>query len=317
MIEIFLVPILAHFALAIALFFCVNWIGKHAVEFGYTSMTLFEEPNESVALNFFLRAMSPAVFIIAVSAIVVALGLPAWRIGIHWVAIYYYALRAAVIFALNRHRLVSWPKFVLHAAVGTAFAIAAYRYLIVPNRSLLPNMEQAGNELWLAILAFLYAVANKVPVTGGPGARRRNNFVSIHFTQSKARFGDIIDEKVTDQRLKLIVYSVIIYEDYARPEAIRQLERWMFWKKGRTTGIMQVSAPRALSDIESVKFGVERLLASWSNQADEENLSTRAWNSIAEYNADSDYVSKVLDVMEILALRVEKEFRPAYNEIYE
>lgn len=96
----------AHMALAIALFFLVNWIGKHAVDFGYISTTLFEEPNESVALNFFIRALSPAVFIIIVSAIFVALDQPDLRLGIVMVALYYYIVRAVVIFIFNRQRLI-------------------------------------------------------------------------------------------------------------------------------------------------------------------------------------------------------------------
>ena len=218
-----IVTLISHFAFAIVLFFGVNWIGKHAVDFGYTSMTLFEEPNESVALNFFLRAMAPAVFIIAISAIAVAIGRPDWRIDTYWVTVYYYLLRGIVIFLLNRQRLISWPKFAFHAAIGIISAVIAYRYLILPNRSLLPNMEQAGNELWLAILAFLYAVSNKVPVTGGPGARRRNNFVSTHYSHARARYGNIIDAKASDEALKLIIYGVLIYEDYARPVAIREI----------------------------------------------------------------------------------------------
>jgi hypothetical protein len=307
----------SHFALAVVLFFGVNWIGKHAVEFGYTSMTLFEEPNESVALNFFLRAMSPAVFIIAVSATVVAIGHSEWRIGIQWVAIYYYVVRAFAIFLLNRQRLVSWPKFVLHAGVGISFAIIAYRYLIIPNHSLLPNMEQAGNELWLAILAFLYAVANKVPVTGGPGARRRNNFVALHYAQARTRFSHIIDAKVSDDRLRLIIYGVLIYEDYARPAAIRRLERWMFWKKNRTTGIMQVTANKSLSDAESITQGTDILAQSWAAHAGEKHLHEQAWRTIADYNADTDYIGRVLEVIEILAKRVETRFLPAYSQIWD
>src|SRR5688572_12635999 len=157
-----------HAVLAVALFFVVNWIGKHAVDFGYISTTLFEEPNESVALNFFIRALSPAVFIIALSAIFVALEQPGLRLGIVMVAPYYCIVRAGVIFLFNRHRLISWPRYIGHACVGIGAAVLAYRYLIVPNRSLIPNLETAGNELWLAILAFLYAVANKIPLSGGP-----------------------------------------------------------------------------------------------------------------------------------------------------
>ncbi len=242
-----------HAVLAVALFFVVNWIGKHAVDFGYISTTLFEEPNESVALNFFIRALSPAVFIIALSAIFVALEQPGLRLGIVMVAPYYCIVRAGVIFLFNRHRLISWPRYIGHACVGIGAAVLAYRYLIVPNRSLIPNLETAGNELWLAILGFLYAVANKIPLSGGRGARRRNSFVKTHYVMARREFGDLIDGKVTDDLLKLVAYSVLVYEDYCRPPAIRAVERLAWWKQDRTTGIMQVSAKGVLSDEESVE----------------------------------------------------------------
>jgi hypothetical protein len=151
-----------HLVLAVVLLFLVNWIGQNAIDFGYVSTSLFEEPNESVALNFFIRVLFPAVFITLVSSAAVAAGKPDLRLGIVNVVIYYYLLRATVVVFLNRHRVISWLRFFLHTAAGVVFAELAYEYLILPNRSLLPDLETAGNELWLALLAFLYVVANKV-----------------------------------------------------------------------------------------------------------------------------------------------------------
>ncbi len=200
--------------MAAILFLGVNWIGKHAIEFGYASTTLFEDVTENLALNFFLRAnVAGRLHHCGVGigrgnrSTRLAVGHSDWRLGIQWVVIYYYLIRAAAIVLLARQQLISWPRFALHAIAGIALAMLAYHNLILPNRSLLPNLEQVGNELWLAIFAFLYAVANKVPVEGGPGARRRNNFVRTHYEHARARFGDLIDKAATDERLKLIVYA--------------------------------------------------------------------------------------------------------------
>lgn len=306
----------AHFALAIGLFFLVNWIGKHAVDFGYGSTTLFEDPNESFALNFFIRALSPTVFIILVSSIVVALDRAELRLGIIYVVPYYYFLRAAAIFALNRHRLISWPKYFGHAILGMIFATAAYNYLILPNRSLLPDLETAGNELWLALLTFLYAVANKVTLSSDPGARRRNNYIKSHFESARAQYGGVIDANVPDDALKLVVYSVMIYEDYCRPPAVRMLERLAIWKKRRSTGIMQVTADEILDDDESVRRGIDLLLSSWERHSSKTDLYSRVFECISDYNRDIDYFRRVNEVMEILAKRVAPEFRPAYENIW-
>ncbi len=312
-IIIIAVTIASHLALAVVLFFGVNWIGEHAEEFGYASTTLFEDANENVALNFFLRAMSPAVFIIALAAFTVAVGRSEWRLGIYWIAIYYYLFRAGVIIALNRQRLISWPRFALHTVAGIGFAMIAYHYLILPNRSLLPDVEQMGNELWLAILAFLYAVANKVPLSGGPGAKRRNSFVAVHYQRARSLFGSIIEGRASDDRLKLIIYGVLVYEDYARPAMIRSVERLMFWKRNRTTGIMQVAADEPLSDAESVTRGTDLLVQYWAAHAGEQYVSDRVRKTIADYNADDEYIDRVGDVMEIIAKRADPSFRPAYE----
>ena len=310
-------PLAMHVALALVLFFLVNWIGKHAIDFGYVSTSLFEEPNESVALNFFIRALSPAVFIILVSSAAVAADRPELRLGIINVVPYYYVLRAIVVLLFNRHRLISWPGYIGHSVFGIAFATLAYNYLILPNRSLIPDLETAGNELWLALLAFLYSVANKITLSGGPGARRRNTFVNCHYVAARARFGEQIDSKVSDELLKLVAYSILVYEDYCRPPAIRTLERLAVWKERRTTGIMQVAADEALTDVESVNRGLDILLSSWEKYSSEEYVSSRVRLSISDYNKDDDYIERVQEVMEILAKRADPSFKAAYDSIYD
>ncbi|MER8982175.1 hypothetical protein [Mesorhizobium sp. M0870] len=306
--------IAAHVVLALVLFRLVNWIGEHATDFGYASTTLFEEPNESLALNFFIRALAPAVFMVALSAATVAAGHADLRVGIYWIAIYYYALRAIYILAMNMHRLVSWPRFVFHSGVGLAAAWLVYQSLILPNRSLLPNLDTAGNELWLAISAFLYAAANKVTVSGGPGNRRRNAFIQRSYDRAELLYGALINERISDDKLQLITYAILIYEDYCRPPSMRILERLCFWKPVRTTGVMQVASSTALTDEESVKLGAKKLSASWQSYA-EENFYMRTLSTISDYNKDSNYSNRVLEVMEILAKRAAPRFQPAYNAI--
>ncbi len=308
--------IAAHFILALALFQLVNWIGEHATDFGYASTTLFEEPNESLALNFFIRALAPAVFIVALSAAAVAAGHANLRIGIYWIAIYYYAIRAMYIFLMNMHRLVSWPRFVFHSGVGLAAAWLVYESLILPNRSLIPDLDTAGNELWLAIFAFLYAAANKVTVSGGPGNRRRNAFIQRSYDRAEILYGALINQRVSDDKLKLITYAILIYEDHCRPPSVRALERLCFWKQERTTGIMQVASPKALTDEQSVELGTKKLTDAWQLYA-EEAIYMRVISTINEYNKDSNYLSRVIEVMEIIAKRAAPRFRAAYTSIME
>src|SRR5260221_4914529 len=92
-------------------------------------------------------------------------------------------------------------------------------------------------------------------------------------------------------------------------------ERLWFWKRGRTTGIMQVASPGALTDVESVDRGAQKLLASWQAHTDKEAFP-RTFSTIADYNKDETNVGRVIEVMEILAKRAAPQFRPAFEAIF-
>lgn len=219
---------------------------------------------------------------------------------------------------LNRQGLISWPRYLGHAVIGIGAAVLAYQYLILPNRSLVPNLDTAGNEIWLAILAFLYAVANKVPLAGGPGTRRRNAFVRTQYRDARQAFGELIDKKITDDLLRLVAYSILVYEGYCRPPAVRRLERLLWWKPKRTTGVMQVAADRSLSDLERVQRGTSLLLGSWTAHAkDGGSRWDRLRSTIADYNKDDGYIDRVYEVMEILAKQVAApKFEQAFDNIW-
>jgi hypothetical protein len=311
--------LLFHVALAAALFFAINWIGNHAVEFGYASPTLFEDANESVAFNFVIRALAPAVFIVAVSAALVALGLEDARIGIWRTICVYYLMRGGAIFAVGRQELVSWPRFFVHSAAGIAVGWLAYTRLILPQQSLFPDLNTAGNELWLAILAFLYAVANKVQLPAELSVRRRNAFIRRRYLRARFRWGAIINQTPSDQLLRLLIHAVIIYEDYCRPPLIRAVERHWPWPRARTTGIMQVTSGKALSDDESARLGIGRLAEAWALVSADTTLngSEILWKVLAGYNKDETYILRVLDVMEVIAIRIDQTYRDAYESMYE
>ena len=140
--------------------------------------------------------------------------------------------------------------------------------------------------------------------------------MNSHYVAARARFGEQIDSKASDELLKLVAYSVLVYEDYCRPPAIRTLERLAVWKKRRTTGIMQVAADEVLSDVESVNRGLDILLASWGKYSSEEYVWSQVRLSISDYNKDEDYIQRVIEVMEILAKRADPSFKAAYDSIW-
>lgn len=303
-----------HLAASALLFFCVNWIGEHAVDFGYTSTTLFEEPNESAALNFLIKTLAPTVFIVLLSALLVTYKLDKYRILIYLVAYYYYVMRFCAIFILQKQDLISWKKFLLHSIVGILIAKIAYDNLILPKKSLIPDLNSAGNEIWLAITGFLYAVANKVPVNNGTSTRRKNAYILRNYNDIRDKFGAQIDNMAPAPELKLAIYAILIFENYARPRNIRRLEKLIFWRQ-KTTGIMQIRSNQNFSDQASVEAGVRAIVDFW-NFSEQDNEYTRCYEAIAFHNKDNDYILKVMSIMEILALRIDPQYKETWNTIF-
>jgi hypothetical protein len=77
---------------------------------------------------------------------------------------------------------------------------------------------------------------------------------------------------------------------------------------------MQVSGQVNLTDRESVEKGVAKMLGSWNLQ-NSVSVSRRLRNVIADFNRDSDYLSNVLDLMEIISKRVDSDFEPEFEGI--
>jgi hypothetical protein len=300
---------------ALLLFVLINWIGRHAVSFGYSSTTLFTDANESVALNFLFRTLPPAVLMILLSAIAVGSGNDDLRLQIYWIAPYYYALRATYYLLFNLHRLINWPRFIFHTAIGLLLAWAAFQYLILPKKSLLPDLETAGNELWLLLLIFVFSVGNNIVLPDSKGASRRNSFILRSYSNARRMYGSRIEEQMHRDELQLIAYAIIVYEGFCRPPTVRVIERFCFWKGAKTTGVMQVFSKRPLTDEESVALGIEKLNEAW-RQHWSANVYSRARSVIADYNRDQDYIHNIMEIMEIIAKRVDARFESAYKNIW-
>ncbi len=306
---------LLYFLLAGVLFLSINWIGRHAVDFGYSSSNLFETPTESVALNILVRVVAPTVFIVIFSAACVSFGEPQLRLGIYWTVIIYYVIRAMVIVAIDRVVLVNWWRYFAQAALGSILSYWAYVSLILPNKSLLPNLETIGNEVWLAIFAFLYAISNKVELSENAVERRKQNYITQSYRKIRNSFSDVIEESENEDELKLLVYGVAIYENYCRPPFIRMFERAIFWRETATTGLMQVSDRKSLSDFESVCAGVSILKHAWDTYKNEPDGRKRLRKVLSQYNNDADYIDNVDEVMYLLSERTDQRFQEIYEKL--
>jgi len=65
-------------------------------------------------------------------------------------------------------------------------------------------------------------------------------------------------------------------------------------------------------------MGTDVLLESWTSHGlNASDIHDRVRSTIADYNRDEDYISRVFEVMNILATRTVPKFKPAYDTIWQ
>jgi hypothetical protein len=309
-----------HLALALAFFWIINWIGRHAADMGYLQLSLLFRVDEAPAFNFLLRVASPAVFVTLCAIVLYAMGLDEITTNLWRVALYAYLIRIFFNLALGRGRLLNWTQQFLHIAFGTGLAYLAYKYLVVPRAPLFPDVNTIGNELWIAIALFLYAILNNVRTSNSGSIRRKNRYIGTRFKSLKEKYGPLIEGQFEQRYMELVSYAILIYESFNRPWILRKLEKVI--PGARAFGLMQVNASRKISDLESVTIGVAFLKAHLA-QASQELIADHparvhsiVYRVITLFNKDQRYAHEVFELMAIIALRVAEQYRQDYQQIF-
>jgi hypothetical protein len=312
---------LTQLALAIVLFFAVNWIGEHSRSFGYLQLMLVPKPDPAPAYNFLLKTLTPSVYIVLASTGIYALHLPRLLVNIWLVAFYYFVFRLAFNVVLNRAALMNWVTTLTQVILGTGAAYLVYYHLVLPRRPLFPDLVSIGNQLWVIIALFLYAVFNNVQVASARTVRRKNRYLTTRLSELRKLYGSLIDGQFPERYMELVAYSVLIYETFNRPPSARFIERLVFPWGSHTLGPMQVKTSTRISDIESVSLGVAQLRGAFERTNQE--LAGKGpsrykviHNAVAKYNRDESYVSDVLSVLHTLWAQVATDYRSDFENMY-
>jgi hypothetical protein len=267
--------VLFHCAVAVAIFFGLNWLGRKSDMFGYETLTMFTEREDAVAFNFLFRAVTPVVILVLVAASCYALGLDRFTANLHYALVYYIVIRVLFNIARGRALLLPWRRLVFQWATTMGLATLAYNHLLTKKEYLFPDIKTVGNEVWLAIGGYMYVLANKVFADDVGASRRGARYVKGRCRLFERRFGHILDAELPSIRWRALVLAVLIVEDFNRPKPVRVFERLLFpLGAASTLGIMQVKAERNISDVESVQLGVRRLLSCYR-----EAVSARNWRN--------------------------------------
>jgi len=303
------------------LFFGVNWVGEHSSTFGYLRLSLDVQDVPAPLFNFVLKSLAPTVYIIIVATTCYVLKRDSLVQGIWLVAVYYFVFRFLFNIAFGRAALLDWPSVLKQAAVGITSAYLAYVHVILPRRFLLPGVESIGNQLWVIVALFLYAVLNGVRTPNARSARRKKQYLRSRFDHLNSEYGDLINNQFPERYMELVAYAILIYETFNRPWLARLVERAVFPWWSHTLGPMQVNTKTRLSDRESVVIGIQQLRESFET-TNEELLGKRPSRytvirmAIAKYNRDEHYIGEVFQVLHILWAQVLTDYRTEFETMH-
>ncbi|PIQ20093.1 MAG: hypothetical protein COW65_17020 [Cytophagales bacterium CG18_big_fil_WC_8_21_14_2_50_42_9] len=290
--------------LGILLFFIINWIGKHSYSIGYISISIFVRAEEAPAFNYIIRVLTPIVYLILAATALYALNLDKYVVNFYFVNLYYIIFRLIFNLFTGRGLLLNWYRQVLYWASIMLFSYITYKKIIFSKTNILPDFTTIANELWIIILVFLFHLVNKIELPQEGTIRRKEKYLEEVYYKFKRIYGDIIESKFQNNRLKALAYSILIYENFNRPKLARYIENLKFRLTGKphTLGVMQFYTNKMISDYESVELGTDKILNTSNRHIKEYNEGKKDgyyndWqlisDIISDYNSGEKYQSGV------------------------
>jgi len=185
--------VIIHLALAIILFFVVNWIGEHSSSFGYLQLSILPRIDQAPAFNWMLRTMAPTVYIVLIATLCYVTRHETLVRGIWLVSVFYFPIRVLYNVALGRFLLLNWISIVGQTVLGISASYLAYVHLILPKTPLLPSAESVRDQLWIIIALFFYATFNNIRTSNASGLRRKNRYIESQFKELKQKYGSLVD----------------------------------------------------------------------------------------------------------------------------
>ena len=315
--------VLAHAGLAVILFLCMNWIGKHSLNAGYIQMSVFVKTDEAPAFNFLYRSFAPIVFITLVSALAYKLKLEWIVSNIYLVVIYHSVFRLGFNLLTGRARLLNWGMQLAYILISTGGAYYIYSNLIIDKAFFFPAGKDIGNALWLGVIGFIYHTCNSVRASDAKTRKRKEGYLNATYLKYKKLYGKIINDTSENEKQESLIYSVLIYENFNRPQVYRLVENLLFFfGLAKTLGVMQVTTEDFINDRESVVLGSKKIVSDFNAIKDHPEQRYGYWPVrrlvLKSYNPDDDYISEVAriddELKKLFYLKKETNFDPSDSE---
>lgn len=300
-----LIGILSLIVLAMATEYGVAWAGSvlssiSSEETRYATFTFRDDRSMPMTTNILMNVCIPNVAMIFIFMIIRKFAIPFVEPYLIWYVTAFFVFRMVLICVLLRRKELYSPVYELGmAASGIALAYFLIHFFFAAEEAVFITASELREELWFVVLIVLYqffkmifdknVTQNKVLKEG-----QITKYIIHKFNRFLKRYQHLLDVNTQNRYICILLYAVMIFEDYNRGPVVRRLERLKLRLSGKATlGIMQLPTERVISDEESV-VGFYNWLereAGEDTQFDRDGMRVRdlAWN----YNNDNDYAESV------------------------
>lgn len=222
--------------------------------------------SSNLGYNLIYRILSPTVFITLVTIILYNLGFSNLTKDIWLVSIYYFLINFITLLVLERFVLVN--KIAYFSIFALSILISYWIYdnaLRFGLKAILPDSDNFRTEWWFIIFAYFYSVLNSYSPNYQAETARKDKFIRTRFEILQSKYDGFISSSIRNNKLLYIIfYSIMITEDINRPKFIRLAEKLLFvTNRVKTTGVMQVTSNKLLTDKESIKLAEKIILTSY------------------------------------------------------
>lgn len=126
------------------------------------------------------------------------------------------------------------------------------------------NIEEIKFLLWVVIIIYFYFFMKNDIIAFIPRNRKEKfyqdkEYIVMQYAKFKSRYGSVVYSRYRE--LIPLIYAMMIYENYYRPEFIRKMDHFKYqaFKTSGKFGIMQVYSHQELTDEESIQIAIKRI----------------------------------------------------------
>lgn len=284
----------------------VSWVGSvlHSVpnggESNYAVFTFRSDQNKAMSTNMLMNILVPNVCLIFLYMFIEKNGIKIHDEVLLLYVFFYYLYRIVLIIGiLNRRELFCFRYEITCLLIGCGLSVLLVKYFLKDTNQIFIPISELVNEFWLVIILLIYKFmilffdkifSQKTVVTEG----MLDNYIINKFNWFYKKFEDIVCVTDKDNGIWVLLFSIMIFENYNRGRFLRIIEEIkVLLSKSATVGIMQIKSDSRLSDKRSIEIAYDRLKKQCENGKIEDMDAMNVMGCAMQYNPDEDYAKSV------------------------